>query len=140
MFATELEQLAQKFGLTLETKRGKIHLDKVVAERKSFLFKKKLRYSAQVEIDESTKQVHFSERLMEKGSGMQAGDLDTPGFGFKKTTYKSGGGGLSGSIVEQSKMLGAEYGYTFDLGEVRTSIEWLAKNNGYAFAYHILSV
>ncbi|MHB8159666.1 MAG: hypothetical protein ACYDGS_04125 [Thermoleophilia bacterium] len=54
--------------------------------------------------------IRFSEMLKESGSGVSGGggfDGDmSPGFGFKKETYKTGAGPREGTIEEQSTLFG----------------------------------
>jgi hypothetical protein len=123
----------------LAEKKGVFTLKCVVAERKAFLSKKKLEYIARFRIDESARQVRFTEMLMERGSGMSggAGDDMAPGFGFKKETYSTGRGPRGGSITEQSDLFGKEYTYNFDFGAIRQTIEGMAAQAGYEFDYRI---
>ena len=139
MISTALNALASEQGLALAEKKGKTTLTRVVAERKAFLSKKKLTYTAWVKVEEEPKRLHFSEMLAESGFGM-AGGFDTdmsPGFGFKVETYGSGTGGRSGGIAEQSTLFGKRYQYDFDYVRVRAAVEALAAGEGYAFEYHV---
>lgn len=141
-----VKQYAGEFGADLSDKKGVWEFSKVIAERKAFLSKKKLTYSAKFRIDDEAKTVKFTEMLVEKGSGLSSGggfDSDmsmSPGFGFKKEVYKSGSGGREGSIEEQSNLFGKDYSYNFDYKEVRKKIEILAKQNGYQFSYQITPI
>ena len=116
----------------------------VIAERKAFLSKKKLEYIAKFRIDDDTKTIRFSEMLKESGSGISSGGgIDSgmsPGFGFKKETYKTGAGPREGTIEEQSNLFGQQYDYRFDFKEIRGSIEKIAAANGYALEYKITPV
>src|SRR3990172_5805855 len=111
--------MAQAIPAQLKQDKGLFTLEYTVAERKAFLSKKKLVYSAKLRVDEGKKEVRFTEMLKESGSGLSSssgfssgGDWDsTPGFGFKKETYKSGFGGREGNIEKQSKLFGKEYKY-----------------------------
>ncbi len=119
---------------TLKEKRGIYSLEVVVAERKAFLSKKKLTYSAKFRIDDESHELRFTEMLAEAGSGVSAGDS---GFGFKKETYKTGFGAREGTIDEQSNLLGKQYAYTFDFKMVRAFVENAAVQAGYAFKYQL---
>jgi hypothetical protein len=126
---------------TWKEKRGVCFVEFTVAERKAFLSKKKLVYSARFRIDEEKKELRFMEMLKESGSGASSGDSDLgPGFGFKKETYKIGGGAREGSIEEQSRLFGAQYSYTFEFSNVRSFLESEAVKAGYAFKYQITSL
>lgn len=136
MLIDEIKKFVEGIPATLKEKRGVHSLEFTVAERKVFLSKKKLTYSAKFRVDEDNKELRFTEMLKEAGSGVSAGD---GGFGFKKETYKTGAGPREGSIDEQSKLFGAQYTYTFDFSKVRTFIESEAGKAGYAFRYQITS-
>lgn len=137
----EINVLANENQLELTEKNNEIKLHKVVAERKSFLSKKKLEYSASIKIDDDNKQVSFTEMLKESGSGLSSGggydDGISPGFGFKAGSYKTGPGGISGNIEEQSKLFGKDYNYSFDYANIRNSIKEIAEKNDYSFKYSI---
>ena len=104
----EAQAYAKEFGADLNEKKGVWDFSKMIAERKAFLSKKKLTYTAKFRIEEDSKTLKFTEMLAEKGSGLSSGggfDSDmgmSPGFGFKTETYKTGAGGREGSIQEQS--------------------------------------
>ena len=123
-------------------KKGVMTVELIVAERKSFLSKKKLTYIAKYRIDDNSKEVRFTEMLKESGSGMSGGgDFDgSPGFGFKKETYSTGKGGREGSIQEQSNLFGKKYSYTFDYGKIRSAVEKRAVEGGYVFKYQITPI
>jgi hypothetical protein len=139
----EIQSYAKEFDADLNEKKGVWSFSKLIAERKAFLSKKKLTYTAKFRIDDDTKTIKFTEMMFEKGSGLSSGsDFDggmgmSPGFGFKTESYKTGMGGREGSIEEQSNLFGKDYSYDFDYKEVRSSIEALAKKNGYSFKYQI---
>ncbi len=133
-----IEAFVEGIPATLKEKRGVHFVEFVVAERKAFLARKKLTYSARFRIDEDMKELRFTEMLKESGSGASSGDSDLgPGFGFKKETYKIGTGPREGSIEEESRLFGAQYSYTFDFSKVRAFIETEATKAGYAFKYQI---
>jgi hypothetical protein len=141
-----VKKYASEFGADLSEKKGVWELSKVIAERKAFLSKKKLTYSAKFRVDEESRTVKFTEMLAERGSGLSSsGGFDSdmgmsPGFGFKKEVYKSGTDGREGSIEEQSNLFGKDYSYNFDYKEVRNKLEELAQQNGYQFKYQITSI
>jgi len=134
MLIDEIRRFVEGIPANLKEKRGVYSVEFTVAERKVFLSKKRLTYSAKFRIDEEKKELRFTEMLKESGSGMSAGDS---GFGFKKESYKTGTGPREGTIEEQSRLFGAQYSYTFDFAKVRTVIENEAVNAGYAFKYQI---
>jgi hypothetical protein len=142
----DIKAYTNDFGADLSEKKGVWEFSKVIAERKAFLSKKKLTYTAKFRIDEDNKTLKFTEMLAEKGSGLSSGggfDSDmgmSPGFGFKKEVYKSGMGGREGSIQEQSSLFGKDYSYDFDYKEVRSKFEELAKKSGYQFKYQITPI
>ena len=133
-----IKTFVEEIPATLGEKRGVYSVEFTVAERKAFLSKKKLSYSARFRIDEDKKELRFTEMLKESGSGAYSGDSNLgPGFGFKKETYKMGMGPREGSIEEQSRLFGTQYSYTFDFSKVRTFIETEAAKAGYTFKYQI---
>ena len=134
MLIDEIKTFIEGIPATLKEKRGVHSLGFTVAERKVFLSKKKLAYSAKFRLDDDKKELRFTEMLKESGSGVSAGDS---GFGFKKETYKTGKGPREGTIEEQSTLFGAQYSYTFDFSKVRTFIESEAVKAGYTFKYQI---
>ena len=138
MRVDEIERFLERIPATLKEKRGVYSVEFTVAERKTFLSKKRLTYSARFRIDEEKKELRFTEMLKESGAGLSSGDGEPgPGFGFKKETYKTGAGPREGSIEEQSRLFGQEYSYAFDFSTVRTFIEAEAAKAGYTFKYHI---
>jgi hypothetical protein len=140
MRVDEIARFVEGIPATLREKRGVYAVEFTVAERKAFLSKKKLTYSARFRIDEDQKELRFTEMLKESGSGAYSGgDDQTPGFGFKKETYKTGAGPREGSIEEQSTLFGAQYSYTFDFSKVRAFIESETLKAGYAFRYRLTS-
>lgn len=138
MLLQTLQEIAAGQGLTITEKKGLYTLERVVAERKSFLCRKKLLYRAKFRIVEEKKEVHFTELLKESGFGLSSGSGDTemsPGFGFRKETYKTGLGPREGSIEEQSTLFGKQYTYTFDFSTVRKAVESAAQAAGYTFQW-----
>lgn len=133
-----VENLAGKWN----EKKGLWDFSATIAERKTFLAKKKLTYSLRIRIDDGTKIVKFSEMLVEAGSGLSSsGDFDSgSGFGFKTESYNTFGGSKKASIEEQSKLFGKGYSYVFDFNEVRLKIKDIVEKAGYTFEYQILPV
>jgi hypothetical protein len=117
-----------------EQKDGSLALESVVAERKSFLSRKKLTYRCRVRLDEAGKEVKLFEILKESGFGMSGvGDDMAPGFGFKKETWKSDGKTREGTLEEQSRLFGKDYSYKFDFALVRKAVEQAAADAGFSF-------
>jgi hypothetical protein len=127
-------------GELVPQKDGSLKLEKVVAERKSFLSKKKITYSCRLRVDDAERQVRFFEMLKESGFGVSAGGGDdmSPGFGFKKETYSISGKGRSGTVEEQSRLFGKDYSYTFDFGGFRESLRQAAADAGYGFEIKLM--
>lgn len=125
-------------------KKGLWDFSTTIAERKSFLSKKKLTYTLKLRIDETNKVVKFSEMLTESGSGLSTGgDIDggmSAGFGFKTESYNTISGSRKGTIEEQSTIFSKDYSYQFDYKEIRMKITGLVENAGYKFEYQILPV
>ncbi|MEW6187930.1 MAG: hypothetical protein AB1585_19585 [Thermodesulfobacteriota bacterium] len=137
----EVKQLVSTLPAELTEKKGVYTFSFIIAERKGFLTKKRLQYIARFRIDDSAREIRFTEMLKESGSGFSAGggmdDGISTGFGFKKEIYKSGGGGREGTIEEQSNLLGKEYTFQFDLKTIRKKMEKLARDSGFLFKYQI---
>ncbi|MCX6809593.1 MAG: hypothetical protein NTZ65_02495 [Candidatus Berkelbacteria bacterium] len=128
-------------------KKGVYEFKSTIAERKAFLSKKKLTYSAKVRVDDDAKSVKFSEMLIEAGSGLSSGgggfDGDSgmsAGFGFKKESYNTMSGAREGNIEEQSNLFGKNFEYKFNYKEIRSKVDATAKKAGYKFEYQILPV
>ncbi len=137
----DLTAIVCSLGSELQEKKGVYSFEKVLAERKSFLSKKKLLYIARFRIDEEKREVRFTEMLKESGFGLSSGSDDmSPGFSFKKETYNTLSKAREGTIQEQSTLLGKQYNYTFDFAVIRGSIEAKAKEHGYEFTYGILKI
>ncbi len=135
-----IQQLAKNRGATLSEKKGTYIFQLLVAERKAFLSRKRLEYIAKFRIDDGAREIRFTEMLKESGSGFSSGgdpDGMSAGFGFKAGVYKSGMGGLEGTIEEQSRLFGKTYAYKFDLGAIRAEFEAAAKSAGYALRYQV---
>jgi hypothetical protein len=135
-----LETLADEIRGTLTKERDGYLLEAVLAERKAFLFRRKLVYQARALIDETARQVTLSERLRESGLGMgSGGDLDSsPGIGFKKETYRVGLNGVrSGTIKEQSRFFETKYSYRFEFGPWREKIKQAVEESGFELEYRV---
>lgn len=131
-----IREFVERIPATLKEKRGVHSVEFTVAERKAFLSKKRLTYSARFRIDDEKKELRFTEMLIESGSGVSAGSDDFgPGFGFKRETTKTGAGPREGTIKEQSRLFGVQYTYTFEFSKVRAFLEAEAAASGYAFVY-----
>jgi hypothetical protein len=135
----EINIFADSIHANLRVKRGVYEITLVVAERKAFLTKKKLEYTAKFRIDDDNKLLKFTEMLKESGSGLSAGD-SSAGFGFKTETYNTRGKQREGTIEEQSNLFGKRYEYHFDFKNIRLQIERLANAAGYQFQYQITSI
>ncbi len=125
-------------------KKGVYEFKSTIAERKVFLSKKKLTYSAKMRIDDNAKEILFSEMLIEAGSGFSSGggfdgEMST-GFGFKTESYNTMSGAREGTIAESSTLFGKTYQYNFDYKEIRAKVEAVAESSGYSFKYQILPV
>ncbi len=141
MLVDELKKMVKAIPADLKEKKGVYSIEFTVAERKVFLSKKKLTYSAKLRVDEEKKELRFTELLKEAGSGMSSGDSEFgSGFGFKKETFRTGMGARDGTINEQSVLFGKQYTYKYDFSKVRTSIESEAARAGYAFKYQITPI
>jgi len=134
----EIGKIAGEIGAGLKESKGVYTLECVVAERKGWLSRKKLVYRAKFSIDEANKELRFTEMLKESGWGLSSGDAgQSPGFGFKKETYKQGLGPREGTIEEQSRLFGENYQYAFEWGKIRKAVEEKAQALGYKFSYHL---
>lgn len=134
-----------ELGGKMSDKKGIYTLEILIAERKAFLSKKKLRYIAKFRIVDDNHELKFTEMLAEAGSGLTSGggDFDSgmsTGFGFKAEKYNTMNGGREGSIVEQSNLFGKEYSYNFDYKTIRAKFEEIAKAEGYSFKYQITPI
>ena len=133
----DIKKALETFGGEWKEKKGVWTFKTVIAERKAFLSKKKLTYSAKMRIDDEAKEVTFTEMLTEAGSGLSSGDA---GVGFKTETYNTMGGARKGTIEEQSTLFGKKFEYKFNYAEIRTKVEELTKSNGYKFTYKLTGI
>lgn len=132
--------LAAEIQGRLTEERDGYRLEAVLAERKAFLFRRKLVYQARVRIDETARKVTLFERLKESGQGLGSGsDLEgSPGIGFQKETYRVGlDGGRRGTREEQSRLLGKSYGYRLEIGPWREKIKQAVEGSGFELEYRI---
>ncbi|HBG92556.1 MAG TPA: hypothetical protein DDX12_03675 [Nitrospiraceae bacterium] len=134
----EIQKFAESVSADIKGEKGVLKLSKTIAERKSFLSKKKLVYTAKISIDENKKEIIFSEFLKESGFGISAGEDDSsPGFGFKKETYGTDTKMRSGTIKEQSSLFGKKYNYSFDFPQIRNAVKEIASRSGYILHYKL---
>jgi len=140
----EIKKALDSYDGEWKEKKGVWEFSAIIAERKAFLSKKKLTYSAKMRIDDDGKEVKFSEILIEAGSGLTSGggfdEGMSPGFGFKTESYNTLRGAREGSIEEQSNLFGKKFEYKFDYKEIRSKVEEIAKFADYRFEYQILPV
>ena len=89
----EIKKALESYDGEWKEKKGVWEFSATIAERKAFLSKKKLTYSAKMRIDDDAKVVKFSEMLIEAGSGLTSGggfdEGMSPGFGFKTESYNT---------------------------------------------------
>jgi hypothetical protein len=109
---------------------GSLGMTCVIAERKTFLARRKLTYKCRLRVDDAHTVVRFWEALVETGSGL-AGDGMAPGVGLKKESYRTGGKTRKGAIEEQSRLLGKRYDYRWDYSAVRRAVAAVAGEAGY---------
>jgi len=109
--------------------KGVVTLECLLAERKSFLSRKRIVYILKYRIDETKREFRFTEMLKESGWGLSGG------VGFRKTTYRTGGGPREETIEEQSNLFGQRYEYRVDFKAVRAALEEKVRAAGYAFTY-----
>lgn len=116
-------------------RRESTHLN-LLAERKAFLFRKRMVYAARFHVDEDRKEVVFSEILKGSKSARSSGRLDneiSARFGFKKESYNTFSRYREGTLEEQSEVFRTKYDYTFDFGEIRKKFEERVRKNGCRF-------
>lgn len=141
MIINEVKNLLQNYNGSLEEKKDTYKFETVIAERKSFLSKKKLMYIIKFKIDDIHRKFIFSEMLKETGFGLSssAGD-DEMSSGFTFKTYKTKQGFSTPreeTIEEQSNLFGQKYSYKFDFKVIREKIKQIALQYGYEFEYKI---
>jgi hypothetical protein len=138
----EIKQVFAAFPAKISETNGLFTVEYGIAERTSFLSKKKLVYIAKYRIDGNMREVRFTELLRESGSGLSGGGGfdSSPGFGFRIETYSTGSGPREGTIEEQSNLFGTKYNYTFDFKVIRGAVEKKAREAGFDFRYQITSL
>ena len=141
MLMDDVKSIVASVPADLVEKNGLYSFEVALAERKAFLTSKTLVYRASFRIDDSARELRFTEMFKETGSGFNSGLSEmSPGLGFKVETYKTGfGQPRQGSIAEQSDYFGKQYKYNFDYSAVRRQFETAAGKAGYAFDYRITS-
>jgi hypothetical protein len=139
-----IKKALEPYGGEWKERRGVWEYSTVIAERKAFLSRKKLTYSARMRIDDGARSVAFSELLVESGSGLASGggfdDGMSNGFGFKTESYNTTSGARTGHIEEQSSVFGKTYQYTFNYQAIRARVEAVANAAGYQLEYQVLPV
>lgn len=133
----KLAEVSEGFPARFEQQNdGTLLLETKIAERKVFLSKKTLTYRARLRVDDEREAVRFFEILKETGIGISSGgdpgDM-SPGFGFKKETYKTTGREREGNIEELSRLFGKDYKYSWDYSTIRKTVEREAQSAGYSF-------
>ncbi len=108
-----------------------LHYTRTLAERKTLLGTKKLVYKAQLRVDEQARTVIFSETLVEKGFGVDAG------VGGKVEVVRTRGGPRSGRVEEQALLLGKKYSYQFDFASFRKGLAALVQAHGYHLEFSL---
>ena len=132
VLSQQIQQYSQELSADYKEKKGVYTLSLIVAERKTMLSKQKLTYQAKFRIDETEKQVRFTEMLLESSSGMNAG------MDFQTQNFRTGKGGQQESVIDkQSVVFGKKYDYNFDFKTIRGKIESLTEEAGYNFQYQI---
>lgn len=138
----DIKEYVSSTGGILSEKIGLWTFEVVIAERKSFLAKKKLVYRFKFRIDDEKNELRYTEMLKESGAGISSGSDSgaTTGFGFKAEKYGTGlGKPREGTIEEQSNLFGKHFDYVFDFSIFRGKIIAIAKLHGYAPIYHLTS-
>jgi hypothetical protein len=136
---TELHRFADAWHLTWSQKRDSVRLERVIAERKVMLGTAKLTYRATVTIDETRRQVSFSELLVERGTGVSSGGDDGEGsgfgFGLQTTSYNTRRDTIADNIEEQARQYSRQYVLDFPYARVREVVGQIAGAAGYGFRY-----
>jgi len=131
----EIKEIAARIPAEFTEKNLFFTITFTVAERKAFLSKKKLVYTAKFSVSDISREIFFHEHLKETGFGISS-DLDTSaGFGFKAEKFRITSEGREGEIKEQSDLFGKKYKYDFDLSMIREAVKQKAVQSGYTFKY-----
>ncbi len=134
----EILRYAQAAGFTVQQSADQLTLERVVAERKTFLASAKLEYRATVSLDEGRRTARFTELLKESGAGLTSGGGDdgdfgtASGFSFQKSSYNSRKDGIGESIEEQAARFGTKYAPGFPYAEVKGHIARACAAAGYS--------
>ena len=126
-----IQAYAGENQMSFESHHGNYRVEKVLAERKTLISRKKLEYRAEFVIDEQEKEVRFTESLKESGKGMDAG------AGFQAESYNTLSKARKGSFEEHSRQLGKHYDASVDYGATREAIKARAEAAGYRFSYFV---
>ena len=139
---TDIRKLAESSKAILNERRGVYIFTILIAERKAFFSRKALSYIARFRIDDTAKELCFTEMLKEAGAGLSMGDIDglSAGLGLKKWSYRIGLDGRSGSIEEESDLFGKLYKYKFNISSMRDAFKIIADSAGYRFKYQVTSL
>ena len=136
---SELHRFADAWHLTWSQKRDSVRLERVIAERKVMLGTAKLTYRATVTIDETRRQVTFSELLVERGTGVSSGGDDGEGsgfgFGIQTTSYNTRRDTIADNIEDQARQYSRQYVLDFPYARVREVVGQIAAAGGYGFRY-----
>jgi len=107
-----------------------------VAERKSFLSRKKLTYKCHLRVIDGEKAVRLYEILKESGFGLSGSDGMEAGFSFKKETYSTGV--KSGTGPSRSCRASWEGLLVFlRFGAIRHAFQQAADEAGYSFSVYL---
>lgn len=137
----EIRAIVAAIPAELTESKGVLSFSYVVAERKMLLCKQKLVYAVKFRIDETRKELTFSEMLKETGFGLSGGTTDSgisPGWGFKKSTCQTALGPREETIEERSTLFRKKYSYTFDFSRIRERMKTAAAAAGYNFIYKLI--
>ncbi len=133
----KIKKVARELSVDVKEQGGFFSFKKVIAERRIFIFRRKLMYVGRMKIDDEQKKVYFTEMLKETGFGSGSEDMST-GVGFKVENYKTEVGPREGVIEERSRLFGKKYDYKFDFSDFRKKIKDIVLENGYEFIYKIV--
>lgn len=133
MLREALLQALARFGGEVRVEGDRIEFTKVVAQRRTFLSRKRLVYRAEVRADEGRREVHVRETLTETSSGL----APESGAGFKVESYRARPESREGTVAEQAELFGGQYQYTFDFSAVRAALEAAAREHGYTVHAHL---
>lgn len=134
---TELHRFADAWQLTFCETRGVVQLERVVAERKVMLGTARLTYRAAVTVDDTRREVAFTELLVERGTGLSSGGDDEGGmgngFGFQTTSYNTRKDTVADRIEDQARNYARHYRIDFPYARVREVVAQIATGAGYRF-------